>query len=65
MTDESTRAFGLATLQSILDALNRHVQAAIMAFFDDDCVCEMPRRPRPGVHASSVATRCARHWSAD
>ena len=33
------------TLQAILDAFNRHDLDAIMAFFADDCIMEMPRGP--------------------
>ncbi len=35
------------TLKRILDAFNRHDLNAIMAFFADDCVMEMPRGPHP------------------
>lgn len=33
------------TLKRILDAFNRHDLDAIMTFFADDCVLEMPRGP--------------------
>jgi len=33
------------TLKRILEAFNRHDLDAIMAFFADDCVLEMPRGP--------------------
>src|SRR5690348_16886694 len=33
----------VATLQAILDAFNRHDLDAIMSFFAEECVCEMPR----------------------
>lgn len=36
------------TLQLILDAFNRHDVDAIMEFFTDDCVMDMPRGPSPG-----------------
>jgi ketosteroid isomerase-like protein len=36
-----------ATLQAITDAFNRHDLDAIMAFFSDDPVLEMPRGPHP------------------
>jgi len=35
------------TLKRILEAFNRHDLDAIMAFFADDCVLEMPRGPHP------------------
>ena len=37
-----------ATLQAFLDAFNAHDLDAIMSFFADDCVMEMPRGPAPG-----------------
>jgi ketosteroid isomerase-like protein len=37
-----------ATLQAFLDAFNAHDLDAIMDFFSDDCVMEMPRGPAPG-----------------
>ena len=35
-------------LQGFLDAFNAHDVDAIMEFFADDCVLEMPRGPAPG-----------------
>lgn len=35
------------TLKEILDAFNRHDLDAIMAFFADECVFDMPRGPNP------------------
>jgi ketosteroid isomerase-like protein len=35
------------TLREILDAFNRHDLEAIMEFFADDCIMEMPRGPDP------------------
>ncbi|MBN1529359.1 MAG: nuclear transport factor 2 family protein [Thermoleophilaceae bacterium] len=35
-------------LQAFLDAFNAHDVDAIMSFFADDCVMEMPRGPGPG-----------------
>jgi ketosteroid isomerase-like protein len=35
-------------LQAFLDAFNAHDVDAIMSFFADDCVLEMPRGPAPG-----------------
>ncbi|WP_217913516.1 nuclear transport factor 2 family protein [Miltoncostaea marina] len=37
-----------AMLRAFLDAFNAHDLDAIMAFFADDCVFEMPRGPAPG-----------------
>jgi ketosteroid isomerase-like protein len=37
----------LDTLRSFLDAFNRHDLDAIMDFFAEDCVFEMPRGPEP------------------
>ena len=34
-------------LKAILDAFNAHDLDAIMSFFTDDCVLEMPRGPHP------------------
>ena len=36
------------TLQAFLDAFNAHDVDAIMSFFTEDCVLEMPRGPAPG-----------------
>lgn len=35
-------------MRTFLDAFNRHDVDAIMAFFTDDCVFDMPRGPEPG-----------------
>ena len=35
-------------LQDFLDAFNAHDLDAIMSFFAEDCVLEMPRGPAPG-----------------
>jgi ketosteroid isomerase-like protein len=35
------------TLRRVLEAFNRHDLDAIMSFFGDDCVMEMPRGPHP------------------
>jgi steroid delta-isomerase-like uncharacterized protein len=37
-----------STLQAFLDAFNAHDVDAVMSFFADDCVMEMPRGPGPG-----------------
>jgi steroid delta-isomerase-like uncharacterized protein len=36
------------SLQAFLDAFNAHDVEAILAFFTDDCVFDMPRGPAPG-----------------
>ena len=35
------------TLQRLVDAFNAHDLDAVMRFFTDDCVLEMPRGPHP------------------
>jgi ketosteroid isomerase-like protein len=35
------------TLERLLDAFNAHDLDAVMSFFADDCVLEMPRGPEP------------------
>ena len=35
-------------LQAFLDAFNAHDVDAVMSFFTDDCVFDMPRGPAPG-----------------
>ena len=35
-------------LQAFLDAFNAHDLDAVMSFFADDCVLDMPRGPDPG-----------------
>ncbi len=36
------------SLQALLDAFNAHDVDAIMSFFTEDCVFDMPRGPAPG-----------------
>ena len=36
------------TLEALLDAFNAHDVDAIMSFFTEDCVMDMPRGPAPG-----------------
>ena len=36
------------SLEAFLDAFNAHDVDAIMSFFTDDCVLDMPRGPTPG-----------------
>ena len=44
---ERTMAASIAVLEGICAAFNAHDLDAIMAFFVDDCVLEMPRGPDP------------------
>ncbi len=37
-----------AALQAFLDAFNAHDVDAVMSFFTEDCVLDMPRGPAPG-----------------
>ena len=48
-------------LKAILDAFNSHDVDAVMAFFDEDCVLEMPRGPDPwgSRHRGFAAVRTA------
>lgn len=43
----TTNTVTSATLKQILDAFNRHDIEAIMGFFADDCVLDMPRGSEP------------------
>ena len=45
--ESDTEPVTVDTLQSFLDAFNRHDLDAIMEFFADDCVLYMPRGPEP------------------
>ena len=38
----------VATLKLLLEAFNKHDLDAVMEFFADDCVLDMPRGPGPG-----------------
>lgn len=44
----SAPSISTALLRDFLDAFNAHDLEAIMAFFADDCVFQMPRGPAPG-----------------
>ncbi len=46
MTETSNR-ISAATLEQLLEAFNAHDIDAVMRFFVDDCVLEMPRGPDP------------------
>lgn len=39
---------GTPSLQAFLDAFNAHDVDAVMSFFTEDCVFDMPRGPAPG-----------------
>lgn len=43
----SAQAVTVATMEEVLAAFNRHDLDAIMAFFAEDAVLEMPRGPEP------------------
>jgi ketosteroid isomerase-like protein len=44
----STTKLTTDVLRAFLDAFNAHDADAIMSFFADDCVLDMPRGPGPG-----------------
>src|SRR3954469_21101372 len=44
----STAKVASQMLQGFLDAFNAHDVDAIMSFFSEDCVFDMPRGPAPG-----------------
>jgi ketosteroid isomerase-like protein len=44
----STSAVTESTLRAVLDAFNSHDADAVMEFFTEDCVMDMPRGPAPG-----------------
>jgi ketosteroid isomerase-like protein len=41
------RSASVETLEAITDAFNAHDLDAIMEFFADDCLLDMPRGPEP------------------
>jgi ketosteroid isomerase-like protein len=43
----ATDTVTVETLQRLVDAFNAHDLDAVMGFFTDDCVLEMPRGPDP------------------
>ncbi|UCG25604.1 MAG: nuclear transport factor 2 family protein [Chloroflexota bacterium] len=55
------------TLRSFLDAFNQHDLDAIMAFFAEDCVMELPRGPKPRgrrfVGKAEVRAGCASRFA--
>jgi ketosteroid isomerase-like protein len=59
MAATTTPTVGL--LKAILDAFNSHDVDAVMAYFADDCVLEMPRGPDPwgSPHEGMPAVRTA------
>jgi steroid delta-isomerase-like uncharacterized protein len=44
----SSAESGTPSLQALLDAFNAHDVDAVLSFFTDDCVFDMPRGPAPG-----------------
>jgi ketosteroid isomerase-like protein len=42
-----TNQVTVETLEGLLDAFNAHELDAVMSFFADDCILEMPRGPDP------------------
>ena len=44
---ERSQRVSVATLKQLLEAFNAHDIDAVMSFFGDDCVLEMPRGPEP------------------
>lgn len=46
-TNSQEMTVTVETLKQILDAFNRHDLDAIMEFFSDDCICDMPKGPDP------------------
>ena len=44
----ASREATISVLQEFLDAFNAHDVDAIMSFFAEDCVLDMPRGPGPG-----------------
>jgi ketosteroid isomerase-like protein len=43
----ATGTVTVETLQRLVDAFNTHDLDAVMGFFTDDCVLELPRGPDP------------------
>jgi ketosteroid isomerase-like protein len=47
VAEEVRHEVSVAMLRRLLDAFNAHDIDAVMSFFADDCVLEMPRGPEP------------------
>lgn len=45
--EQSKNEVAIETLEALLNAFNRHDLDAIMEFFAEDCVLDMPRGPEP------------------
>ena len=62
-----TQPVSVETLQIFLDAFNRHDLDAIMGFFAEDCVMDLPRGPNPwGTHLTGktqVRAGCASRFT--
>lgn len=54
-----------AALKRLLEACNAHDVDAVMGFFIDDCVLEMPRGPEPWVAGCRDKSRCVKVSRAD
>jgi ketosteroid isomerase-like protein len=52
------------TLRRLRDAINAHDLDAVMSFFTDDCVLELPRGPHPWGRRFQGRGRCDRGWRA-
>jgi hypothetical protein len=50
------------TLRRLVDAFNTHDLDAVMGFFTDDCVLEMPRGRIRGGGGSRAGRPCDRDW---
>jgi hypothetical protein len=62
---QTTRPITVKPLAALCDAFNQHDLDAIMAFFADACVLEMPRGPQPWGQrfVGSAAMRGCDHWT--
>ena len=54
---EDTSRVTVETLQHLLAAFNAHDLGAVMSFFTDDCVLEMPRAASVGAEVRGVGGR--------
>ncbi len=58
MSDDSQ--ISVQTLERFLDAFNAHDLDALMTFFTEDCIVDMPRGPAPWGRDLRVLRTCAR-----
>jgi ketosteroid isomerase-like protein len=61
----ATGTVTVETLQRLVDVFNTHDLDAVMGFFTDDCVLELPRGPDPWGRRFQGRDECARGWQAD